>query len=219
MRILLLEDEPDIAEGVTVALRHDRYTVASAPSKGKAYEAMAEGDVDLAILDVMLPGDDDAGFTVAATLREAGFAGPILFLTARDAIEDRVQGLDIGGDDYLVKPFSLEELRARVRALLRRSADTKRSRLVRGRLSVDLAARRVSWSDRDVALSEREFEMLELFAHFPERVFSTNMLLERFFPEAGSGAAVVRVYISQLRHKLDESVLATVPGGYRLGPP
>jgi len=129
-----------------------------------------------------------------------------------------VRGLDLGGDDYLIKPFGLQEFMARVRALLRRTAQTKRTVLERSPLRVDLESRRVAWDGEQIEVSEREFAILELFALYPERVFSVDELLERFFPDASSGAGVVRVYVSQLRHKIANGIIRTVAGGYRLGP-
>ena len=217
MRVLLLEDEDDIARPVVAALRHHRFDVAWARTQDEARSALVEREADVAILDVMLPSGEDAGFDFAQELRDVGFGGAILFLTARDSVSDRIHGLDLGGDDYLVKPFSLRELLARVDALLRRPAQTRRSVVERGRLRIDLSARTVSWDGSRVALSEREFAMLELFALYPERVFTVEELLERFFPDAGSGHRVVRVYVSQLRRATDTELLETVPGGYRLG--
>ncbi len=128
-----------------------------------------------------------------------------------------MRGLDLGGDDYLVKPFELEEYAARVRALLRRGSPVKKSRFERGPLAVDLAARRVFWRGREVALTGREFALLELLILNPERVFTAEELLERLFPGTESGLKIVRVYIHRLRQKLGPEVVATVPGGYRLG--
>jgi DNA-binding response OmpR family regulator len=217
MKILLLEDERDLAEPVAQLLRAQRYEVTWVDTLGAAYEAFSERDYDLAILDVMLPESEDAGFELAEGLRAAGFAGSILFLTARDSVEDRIRGLDLGGDDYLIKPFSLKELLARVRALLRRESGTRTAGFQRGPLTVEFDRRTVSWHGQAVRLSEREFAMLELFALYPERIFSVDDLLERFFPDAASGHRVVRVYINQLRQKLAEDAVTTVPGGYTLG--
>jgi DNA-binding response OmpR family regulator len=217
VRILYLEDEPDIAEGVVEALAGDRYEVVWARDPDEAFEALAGSHFDLALLDVMVAGDDEAGFNVAAGLRDAAFGGQVMFVSARASVGDRVHGLDLGGDDYLVKPFSLQELRARVRALLRRVSQLKRSILEHGSLTVDLARRQVRWGGRRIELTDKEFALLELFAHDPERVFSADELRERLFPNAASGPPVVRVYVSHLRQKIVRDVVETVPGGYRLG--
>lgn len=217
MTILFLEDERDLAEPVSQLLRAQRYTVTWVTSLEAAYEAMGEREYDLAILDVMLPEGEDAGFELAQNLRQAGFGGSILFLTARDSVEDRIRGLDIGGDDYLIKPFSLKELLARVRALLRRESQTRSSIFTRGALEVDFAKRKVLWAAEEVKLSEREFAILELFTLNPDKVFTVEDLLDRFFPDANSGNRVVRVYINQIRQKISDTVLSTVPGGYTLG--
>jgi len=219
VRILYLEDEADIAEAVVELLEHDHYTVIWVTSAAAAFDALAEAPVDLALLDVMIGSDERAGFHVAAAIREAGFGGSILFLSARDAVGDRVEGLDLGADDYLVKPFSVAELRARVRALLRRGASLTGTVLERGALRLDLVARTVSLAGDRVEVSEREFAMLELFAHDPERVVPVTELLDRLFPHATSGPAVVRVYVRNLRKKLGEQVVVTAAGGYRLGSP
>lgn len=217
MNILFLEDERDLAEPVTQLLRAQRYAVTWVASLEAAYDALAEREYDLAILDVMLPEGEDAGFELAEGIRESGFSGSILFLTARDSVEDRIRGLDIGGDDYLIKPFSLKELLARVRALLRRDSQTRSVNFARGSLEVDFAKRKVLWRDDEIKLSEREFAMLELFALNPDKVFTVEDLFDRFFPDANSGNRVVRVYVNQLRQKISEQVIETVPGGYVLG--
>lgn len=218
MRVLVVEDEAGIREPVVALLRRERYEALGAESLEEAFHFLAEGEPDVIVLDVMLPEGEDAGFRFAENLRQSGYRGAILFLTARDALEDRVQGLELGGDDYLVKPFHLEELLARVRALARRSADFKGRRLERGPLAVDLAARQVYWEGREVALSPKAFALLELLALNPEKVFSREELLERLFPGAES-EAVLRVYVQKLRQKLAPWVVERVPGGYRLGKP
>jgi len=217
MRILLVEDERDLAEPLINLLRRERYEVVGATNLEEAYGAVGEQEFDLAVLDVMLPEGEDAGFEFAKSLRDADFPGRVLFLTARDSVQDRIRGLDLGGDDYLVKPFSLKEFLARVRALLRRNADTRRATFSRGPLDVNFGSRRVCWYGKEVSLSEKEFAILELFTLHPERVFAVEDLLERFFPEAESGTRVVRVYVSQLRHKFGADLISTVAGGYRLG--
>ena len=217
MPILLVEDESTLAEPLLALLRRERYEVSWAANLNTAWTLLERAEPDLAVLDVMLPEGEDAGFQLAEHLRDSGFAGGILFLTARDDIEDRVRGLDLGGDDYLVKPFSLNEFLARVRAILRRDAGTKRARLERGPLSVDLSGRRVTWDSRLIELSEKEFAMLEFFALHPDRVFAVDELLERFFASADSGTRLVRMYVYHLRQKIAPEVIVTVPGGYGLG--
>src|SRR5690625_3258329 len=187
MRLLIVEDEPDLAMPLVELLKRGRYEVEWAKTAGAALELLSGRDFDLLVLDVMLPDGEDAGFELASNARESGFGGQILFLTARDSIDDRVRGLDLGGDDYLVKPFSFQEFQARVRALLRRGAQTRRASLDRGPLRVEFDARKVYWEDSEVRLSDREFGILELFALNPDRVYSAVELQDRFFPEADSG--------------------------------
>nr|WP_041433887.1 response regulator transcription factor [Thermus sp. CCB_US3_UF1] len=216
MQMLLLEDEPHLGRAVEGALRAQGYGVRWAKGLEEAREAFCELEPDLLVLDVRLPEDPDGGFRLAQEARQAGYKGPILFLTARDALEDRVQGLDLGGDDYLVKPFHLEELLARVRALLRRVAEVKESRVRLGPLEADLAGRAVYLAGRRVDLSLREFALLEVFLLHPGRVFSPEELAERVFGD-GEKVGAVKVYVHYLRQKLHPEVVRTVPGGYRLG--
>lgn len=217
MNLLFVEDERDIAVPVVQVLRAQGYTVVWTASLAEAVKALEARDFDLAILDVMLPEGEDAGFELAAILRNAGFGGSIIFLTARDSVEDRIRGLDLGGDDYLIKPFSIKELLARVRALVRRGAATRTAIFAKGDLEVDFAGRSVRWHGQKVKLSEREFALLELFSLHPGKVFTVDDLLERFFPEAESGRGIVRVYVNQLRRKVSGELIGTVPGGYTLG--
>lgn len=218
MRILVVEDEPGILEPILALLRRERYEALGARSLEEAWSLLAEGEPDVLILDIMLPEGEDAGFRFAEALRQGGFRGGILFLTARDALEDRIHGLELGGDDYLVKPFHLEELLARIKALARRHADFKGRILRRGSLEVDLVARRVTLGGREVALSPKAFALLELLAQHPDRTFSREELLERLFPGAETDA-VLRVYVQKLRQSLAPWVVERVPGGYRLGKP
>ncbi|MEZ0347538.1 MAG: response regulator transcription factor [Thermus sp.] len=218
MRVLVVEDEEGILEPVVALLRRERYEAVGARDLEEAWAKLAEGEPDVLVLDVMLPEGEDAGFRFAEALRGSGFKGGILFLTARDALEDRLHGLELGGDDYLVKPFHLEELLARVRALARRNADFKGRVLSRGPLVVDLAARRVTFQGKPVHLSPKAFALLELLALNPEKTFSREELLARLFPEAQS-EAVLRVYVRKLRQQLAPWVVERGPGGYRLGKP
>ncbi|WP_027882128.1 response regulator transcription factor [Meiothermus rufus] len=217
MRILLVEDEPGLAGPLVALLRRERYEVVWADNTPQARAQVDECEPDLIALDVMLPEGEDAGFRLARQLRLGGFTGAILFLTARDVVEDRVYGLDLGGDDYLVKPFSLEEFLARVRALLRRGGTTRQSVFERGPLRIEFDSRKVYWNRRLVSLSDKEFALLERLALYPERVFGVDELLEKIFPDAESGHRILRVYVHRLREKLGEDVITTLPGGYALG--
>ncbi|WP_448567228.1 response regulator transcription factor [Thermus sp.] len=216
MQVLLLEDEPRLGQAVEGALSAQGYGVRWAKDMAQAREAFLETEPDLMVLDVRLPEDPDGGFRFAEEVREAGYKGPILFLTARDALEDRVQGLDLGGDDYLVKPFHLEELLARVRALLRRASEVKASRVRLGPMEVDLAARAVYLEGRRVDLSLKELALLEHFLLHPGRVYAPEELAEKVFGDPEKVGAV-KVYVHYLRQKLFPEVVRTVPGGYRLG--
>lgn len=217
MRILVVEDEPDIAEPLLLLLRREGYEAVWAGSLESAWEVFLEGEPLLVVLDVMLPEGEEAGFAFARQLREGGYEGAILFLTARDALDDRVAGLNLGGDDYLVKPFALEEFLARVRALLRRGAHYKGTRFLKGELEVDLVGRRAYWKGEAVALSPREFALLELLCRYPERLFPPEELADRLFPGRESGVRMARVYIHRLRRKLAPEVVRTGAGGYGLG--
>ena len=217
MTILLVEDERDIAKPLLDLLRAQRYQVRWSRRLDEALELLPEEHFDLAVLDIMLPEGKDAGFQLAETMRSAGFEGCILFLTARSSIEDRVRGFELGGDDYLIKPFSLREFLVRVQALLRRGAQTRCPVFERGALQVDLNKRRVLWEGRGVRLSGREFAILESLILYPDRVFTVEELFSRFFPNAKSGHRIVRVYVRQLRKKLAPRLIETVPGGYTLG--
>ncbi len=219
MRILLVDDEPDLSRAVCALLRAERYDVQWAASVDDAYQALAEAEPDLIVLDVMFPEGDDAGFRFARALRAIQVGIPILFLTARDALDDRVEGLDLGGDDYLAKPFQAAELLARIRALLRRDGDQRTALLDRGPLQIDFRARSVRWGGSSVSLSDREFALLETLALHPERAYPVEELAERHFPNASSGAYVVRTYVFRLRSKLAPDAIRTLPGGYRLGVP
>lgn len=217
MNILVVEDEAILGETLKALLQRNNYQATHADSYESAWDAFIEREPDLVALDVMLPEGEDAGFEFARELRESGYTGTILFLTARDTVEDRVRGLDLGGDDYLVKPFSLDEFMARVRALLRRDSSVKQATVKRGNLEIDFRQRRVLWEAKDIKLSEREFSLLELFVLQPDRVYTSDELLERIFPGADSGTQVIRVYIHYLRHKIANNVIITMPSGYRLG--
>ena len=217
MRILLVEDELDIALPLIRALEAQGYGVQHAVSLANARSRFMEGEPDLALLDVRLPDDASGGFTLAREIRAAGYRGPVLFLTARDASEDRVEGLDLGGDDYLVKPFDLPELLARVRALLRRGSETRTSLLVSGPLNLDLNQRSVTWEGQSVSLSAREYDLLERLARSPGRTFTAAELFDLIWGEQATDPGAVKVCVHHLRSKLGPQVVLTEARGYRLG--
>jgi two-component system OmpR family response regulator len=178
---------------------------------------------DLVILDVILPGLD--GFSTCSALRARGFAAPILMLTALDAVEDRVTGLDRGADDYLAKPFSMDELRARVRALGRRRLEDRAPRIRVGDLELDPATLGVRRAGREIRLTAREFALLELLARHPGQIFAQERLIEALWgADFAAESNIVEVYIRSLRRKVDEGrrdgLIETVRGsGYRLRAP
>lgn len=218
MQILLVEDEPNIARPVQRALVAQGHQVYHAPDLTTAQQRLLEAEPDLMLLDVRLPESGNGGFELARQAREAGFRGPIIFMTARDALEDRIAGLDDGGDDYVVKPFDLPELMARVRAVLRRVHEARSSRIVVGPLELDMVSRTVHWQGKWVELSGREYALLERFALSPGRVYSPEELADLVWGSEATGAGVVKVYVHHLRQKLSTEVIHTVLGGYRLGP-
>ena len=219
MHIVLMEDERDIADAVVDVLKNDRFDVAWVRTPDEALEAFVQRDVAAAILDVMIGDDLDAGFELAESLRESGYDGAILFLSARDATDDRVRGLDLGADDYLAKPFSLAELAARVRALTRRAIGHRAPDVWVGDVRIDLTARSASRRGHPIDLSDKEFEVIEWLALHRERTVPAQELVDEIFPSASSGSAVVRVYVRQLRRKLGHDAIVTVRGGYRVRTP
>jgi DNA-binding response OmpR family regulator len=215
MRVLIVEDDVSLAvtlrdsleaHGIGVLLAHDRPT---------AWEAAWREPFDVAVLDVMLPDDDDGGFHLARDLREAGFRQPVLFLSARDAVPDRVRGLDLG-DDYLPKPFALDELLARLKALYRRG-EGRGSKLRWRDVELWPLERLVKRAGIVVKLTNKEFEVLTLLMQHPGRVFTRAEIMDRVW---GLGfetdSNVLDVYVSNLRGKLGDEVAETVRGvGYR----
>jgi two-component system response regulator QseB len=216
MRLLLVEDDPMIGAAAREGLRQEGHAVDWVRDGAQAEAAAANGVYDLVLLDLGLPRRD--GLTVLRSLRARGHDVPVLIITARDAVADRVAGLDAGADDYLVKPFDLDELAARVRAVLRRRAGRSSAVLRVGELEVDAAARRVRWKGREVALSAREYALLEALADRPGAFLSRAQLEERLYgwdEEIGSNA--VEVHIHALRRKLDPALIRNVRGlGYSL---
>jgi len=221
MRLMLLEDDHRLRALIAAGLQESGHSVEQVATAREGLNLAASGGFDALILDVMLQQGQDAGFQVAQRLREEGNTTPILFLTARADVESRLQGLDIGGDDYLSKPFDFRELRARLSALVRRSAgQTSNVLVLPGGFNLQLLKRQVNDpAGRSVPLTPREFELLEGFALHPERAYSREELITRVWagqPEVES--RVVDVYVGNLRRKLGENVILTVRGhGYRLG--
>src|SRR4051795_7184397 len=216
MRILLVDDDPKLARALAKGLRAHAYAVDVASDSDAALLRAAVYDYDVVLLDVMLPGSD--GFAVCRALRERGAAAPVLMLTARDAVDDRIRGLDAGADDYLPKPFDFGELLARVRALLRRGPAARAPQLRVGDVVVDPARHAVTRAGRPVALTAREFALLEYLARHPGEVVSRTRLLEHVWDENFEGSTnVVDVYVGYLRRKLGRRAIATVRGvGFRL---
>jgi two-component system, OmpR family, response regulator len=209
MRLLLVEDDIKLARALRSGLQREGYEIDTASTGDEALSRAVAGDYDAVVLDVMLPGLD--GFEVCQALRRSERRVPVLMLTARTAVSDRIRGLDAGADDYLVKPFDFGELLARVRALLRRGPAERAPALEVGDLRVDPATRVVTRSSRQVELTAREFDVLELLARHPGQVVSRTQLLEEVWDESFGGSPnVVDVYVGYLRKKLER------PSGPRL---
>jgi len=216
MRVLVVDDEPAVRASLATALARDGYEVVLAEDGNAALTQLAMGGADAIILDVAMP--EPNGLEVCRRLRTRGDRTPILMLTARDLIDDRVAGLDAGADDYLVKPFALAELRARLRALLRRTGEPADS-LVFGDIELDLAAARVTRDGHELTLTRTEFQLLELFMHNPGRVLTHTQIYQAVWGyDFGLSGNNLWVYVSYLRAKLGEPrVLQTVRGlGYVL---
>ena len=206
MHILVVEDETKVARALSEGLAREGYEVTVARTGEEGYYLLDARSFDLVVLDLMLPGRD--GMEILATLRSRDRGIPVLILTARDAVEDRVVGLDAGADDYLVKPFAFPELSARIRALLRRGRAEQSSRLQVADLEVDVAARRVTRGGRILELTAREFELLEYLLRNRGRVVSREMLSRDVWKEAGRATPldnVIDVHIARLRRKVDEA--------------
>lgn len=214
--LLLLEDDPALGKGLAQALEERGLQVVWVSSLEEAWGEVWEGSFQLFLLDVRLPGGEEAGFRFARSLREAGFSQPILFLTAKDALDDRLQGLEVG-EDYLVKPFAFPELLARIRALLRRGEVRPQRREARG-VVLEVEARRVLKDGCPVSLTAKEYQVLELLFLNPGRIFTKEEILERIWGLGYEGESnLVEVYVKNLRKKLGEGTIETVRGlGYRV---
>jgi two-component system, OmpR family, copper resistance phosphate regulon response regulator CusR len=221
MRVLLVEDEPSAAHLLAKGLREQTYAVDVAGDGEAAVFQVATTDYDAVILDVMLPLKD--GFAVCRTIRESGCAVPILMVTARDAVEARIEGLDCGADDYLIKPFDFGELLARLRALIRRGGQPLLPERLRvGPLTLDTRGRRVQLRQRDVSLTGKEYALLEYLVRRAGDVVSRGDIAEHVWDDHYDPMSnVVDVYVQRLRRKLDrsggESIIRTRRGeGYQL---
>ncbi|MEA2334499.1 MAG: two-component system, OmpR family, response regulator [Solirubrobacteraceae bacterium] len=223
-RVLVVDDEPNLAEVVTMALRFNGFTVETAATGREALAAVSRFKPHLMVLDVMLP--DMEGFEVASRLGAQRAGVPIIFLTARDATEDKVRGLSGGGDDYMTKPFSLEELVARIRTILRRTgqASAESGRLVFEDLELDEESREVTRAGALIELTATEYRLLRYLMLNPRRVMTRAQLLDHVWNyDFGGDGRVLETYISYLRKKLDAhgpSLIRTVRGvGYALQAP
>lgn len=225
MRILVVEDEDRIAGFLKKGLEEESYAVDIAPDGMAALEWVAGAQYDLILLDVMLPGL--TGFEVCQILRQRRVDSPILMLTARDDIDDRVQGLDFGADDYLTKPFAFKELLARIRALTRRTASTPTADVVLefADLQLDTVTHKAKRGHREIDLTPKEYALLEFFLRHPRRPLSRTLVRENIWGYDYFGASnVVDVYVRHLRQKLESSgepaLIHTVRGvGYQLDDP
>jgi DNA-binding response OmpR family regulator len=223
LRILLVEDNRRLSESLRLTLEEDGYAIDTAYDGLDGEEMGLISSYDIIILDIMLPGKD--GLEVCRELRDKRITTPILMLTARDTLEDRVKGLDTGADDYLVKPFEVEELRARIRALLRRDSSSKSGVLQVGDLILDPASHTVHRGERPIELTAKEFSLLEYLMRHPNHLVTREMAEEHLWSyDHVIASNVVDVYIRRLRAKIDEGnkqkLFETLRGaGYRLRVP
>ena len=221
-RILIIEDDEAILKFLRRGLAYEGYQVDTATDGQSGLTLARDTPPDLVVLDLMLPGID--GLEVARRLR-AGGSVPILILTAKDAVDDRVQGLDMGADDYMVKPFNLDELLARIRALLRRSQPSRPQALKFADLTLDTGTRQAYRGERTITLTAKEYELLELFMRHPRQVLTRDMIFDRVWGyDFGGESNIIEVYMRYLRQKLEVNeeprLLHTVRGmGYVLREP
>jgi DNA-binding response OmpR family regulator len=217
VKILVVEDERKLAQILTSALRAERYDVAVAATGEEGFQRTQAERFDLVLLDLMLPGRN--GLDILQTLRKQHIQMPVLILTARDGVDDRVLGLDLGADDYLVKPFAIAELLARVRALLRRGRSSDEHRLKAADLELDVVTRRAARGDRTIDLTMREFELLEYLVRHQDHLVSREMLVRDVWKEPRRATPldnVIDVQMTRLRKKVDtdatERLIHTVRG-------
>ncbi len=223
MRLLIAEDDLSLGQSIKKGLEEQHYAVDLVMDGQEALTMSQLISYDLVILDVMLPHID--GFEVCKRLRKRGLTMPILFLTARGDVESRVTGLDLGGDDYLIKPFAFREFEARVRALLRRESVSKTTQLSFLDITLDTQTHEVWRNGRQLTLTAKEYVLLEVFLRHPRQVLSRSMIAERLWNEEAENLSnVIDVYVGYLRRKLCEggepNVIQTIRGfGYQLKEP
>ena len=217
MRILVVEDEQKVANALKEGLEGEHFDVTVAPTGEDAFFRVNTEKFDLIVLDLMLPGRD--GLQILTTIRKRGLETPVLLLTARDSLEDRVTGLNSGADDYLIKPFAFEELLARIRALLRRNRTVDMLRFGVADLDLDIVTRKVTRGGRLVDLTVREFELLEYLMRHEGQVVMRDMLARDVWKETARGTPlnnVIDVHIARLRRKVDvepyEKLIHTIRG-------
>jgi two-component system, OmpR family, copper resistance phosphate regulon response regulator CusR len=223
MHVLLVEDEPKIADFISLGLVEEGYAVDVADAGDEALEWLRATEFDLIVLDVLLPVWD--GMQVCRQLRAEGIKTPVLMLTARDAVEDRVLGLDSGADDYLVKPFAFAELLARLRALSRREPNTTGSTLSVADLALDTLTHNVSRGGRPIELTAKEYALIEYFLHHPDYVLTRTMIAEHVWSyDFDNSTNLIDVHVRNLRRKIDDpfpvKLIRTIRGtGYSLSTP
>jgi DNA-binding response OmpR family regulator len=204
MRILVVEDDVRLSEVLIRGLREEGYAVDSARDGRSALEQLSINTYDAVVLDVMIPAPD--GFEVARQMRAAKLSTPVLMLTARDAVEDRIAGLDSGADDYLVKPFAYSELLARIRALLRRAPITAAPTLQAGDLRIDTASHRVFRGEEEIVLTSKEYALLEYMVRNANRVITRAEIAEHVWDENFDPFSnLIEVYVNRLRRKVDRT--------------
>ena len=216
MRLLVIEDEPSLLKIITKRLKEEGYAVDSAKDGREGENYIASAENDCLVLDIMIPFQD--GLTLLRKIRAKNVSTPVLLLTAKDSIGDRVTGLDSGADDYLVKPFSFDELLARVRALLRRQKDKKNTILSIGDLKMDTITREVQRGGRVIELTSKEYSVLEYFLRNKNRVLTKSQIAEHVWNyDFEYNSNIVEVYVRYLRRKMDEEfenkLIHTIRGG------
>ena len=220
MRILVIEDERKVASFIKRGLEEEKYIVETAADGEEGLQLATAATFDAIVLDVMLPKKD--GFEVLRSIREQGLATPVIMLTARGNTEDRVQGLDLGADDYLAKPFHFEELAARLRSILRRSSTEKSTKLQVGDLTLDLVTHFAYMDEKEIELTTKEYALLEYLMRNRDRILSRSMIMQavwkhNFDPESN----IIDVYIKRIRQKIDRperpQMIQSIRGvGYRM---